>query len=69
MTLKSSALFILVPPIVIASFALQESSCNPDTVGGAGEQGLMQLTKDKCGGAPGGNCKEPVSFLSSMGRT
>ena len=69
MTLKSSALFILVPPIVIASFALQESSCNPDTVGGAGEQGLMQLTKDKCGGAPGGNCKEPVSFPSSMGRT
>ncbi|KAI0374055.1 hypothetical protein BV20DRAFT_936365 [Pilatotrama ljubarskyi] len=48
-----------IPPILIASIAMQESSCNPDTVGGAGEQGLMQITKDKCGGAPGGNCKEP----------
>lgn len=40
---------------------MQESSCNPGTVGGAGEQGLMQITKDKCGGAPGGNCKDVVS--------
>ncbi|KAF9454021.1 glycoside hydrolase family 23 protein [Macrolepiota fuliginosa MF-IS2] len=48
-----------VPPIFLASFAMQESSCNPNTVGGAGEQGLMQITKDKCGGAPGGDCKEP----------
>jgi membrane-bound lytic murein transglycosylase MltF len=47
--------------IMLASFAMQESSCNPATVGGAGEQGLMQLTVDKCGGAPGGNCKDPVS--------
>ncbi|KAJ7079117.1 lysozyme-like protein [Mycena belliarum] len=45
--------------IMLASFAMQESSCNPSTVGGAGEQGLMQLTKDKCGGAPGGNCRDP----------
>jgi len=45
-----------VPPIILASFAMQESSCNPNAVGGAGEQGLMQLTKDKCGNAPGGNC-------------
>jgi len=48
-----------IPPIMLASFAMQESSCRPNTVGGAGEQGLMQLTKDKCGGAPGGNCKDP----------
>jgi len=48
-----------IPPIMLASFAMQESSCNPNAVGGAGEQGLMQITKDKCGGAPGGNCKEP----------
>ncbi|KAH9858742.1 lysozyme-like domain-containing protein [Lenzites betulinus] len=48
-----------IPPILIASIAMQESSCNPSTVGGAGEQGLMQITKDKCGGAPGGNCKDP----------
>lgn len=39
---------------------MQESSCNPDTVGGAGEQGLMQITVDKCGGAPGSNCRDPV---------
>lgn len=48
-----------VPPILIASISMQESSCNAETVGGAGEQGLMQLTKDKCGKAPGGNCKDP----------
>jgi len=48
-----------IPAIMIASFAMQESSCNPNTVGGAGEQGLMQLTHEKCGGAPGGNCRDP----------
>ncbi|PSR98913.1 hypothetical protein PHLCEN_2v4233 [Hermanssonia centrifuga] len=48
-----------VPPIFIASIAMQESSCDPNKTGGAGEQGLMQITKDKCGAAPGGNCKEP----------
>lgn len=45
-------------PIMLASFAMQESGCNPNTVGGGGEQGMMQLTQDKCGGAPGGNCKD-----------
>ena len=24
----------------------------------AGEQGLMQISKDKCGGAPNGNCQD-----------
>jgi len=47
------------PGILLASFAMQESSCNPSAVGGNGEQGLMQLTKDKCGDAPGGNCQDP----------
>jgi hypothetical protein len=47
---------------MLASFAMQESSCNPNTVGGAGEQGLMQITPDKCKGAPNGNCKDIVSF-------
>ncbi|KAJ6594139.1 lysozyme-like domain-containing protein [Mycena capillaripes] len=46
-------------PIMLAAFAMQESSCNSETVGGGGEQGLMQLTQDKCGGAPGGNCRTP----------
>lgn len=50
---------LIVPPILLASFALQESSCNPNTIGGAGEQGLMQITKEKCAGAPGGNCLDP----------
>jgi len=48
-----------IPPIFLASFAMQESSCQPGTVGGAGEQGLMQITKDKCGGAPRGDCRDP----------
>lgn len=47
-----------IPAIVLASFAMQESGCNPATVGGAGETGLMQLTSDKCGNAPGGNCAD-----------
>ncbi|KZP34735.1 glycoside hydrolase family 23 protein [Athelia psychrophila] len=46
-----------VPPILLASFALQESSCNPNTIGGAGEQGIMQITKEKCAGAT--NCLDP----------
>jgi Transglycosylase SLT domain len=54
---------LLVPPIILASFAMQESTCNPSAVGGAGEQGLMQITPDKCKGAPNGNCKDIVSFL------
>ncbi|KAJ7910585.1 lysozyme-like domain-containing protein, partial [Mycena leptocephala] len=46
-------------PIMLAAFAMQESTCNPATVGGGGEQGLMQLTEDKCGAAPGGDCRDP----------
>ena len=51
-----------IPAIMLASFAMQESSCKPNTVGGAGEQGLMQITRDKCVGAPNGNCQDPVGF-------
>lgn len=47
-----------IPSILLASFAMQESGCNPSAVGGAGEQGLMQITKDKCGNAPSGNCQD-----------
>ncbi|KAF7376313.1 Lysozyme-like protein [Mycena sanguinolenta] len=47
-------------PIMLAATAMQESSCDASTVGGGGEQGLMQITQDKCGGAPGGNCKDPA---------
>ena len=55
-----------VPPILLASIALQESSCIPSTVGGNGEQGLMQLTVDKCGGAPGGNCQDIVRITCPL---
>ncbi|KAF8348344.1 glycoside hydrolase family 23 protein [Amanita rubescens] len=47
------------PSILLASFAMQESSCIPDAVGGGGEQGLMQISKDKCSDAPNGDCKNP----------
>jgi hypothetical protein len=48
-----------IPAIMLASFAMQESTCNPNAVGGGGEQGLMQLSQDKCGDAPNGNCQDP----------
>ncbi|KZV73297.1 glycoside hydrolase family 23 protein [Peniophora sp. CONT] len=47
-----------VPPILLASFAMQESSCNPKTVGGGGEQGIMQISKDKCEGRSPSACQE-----------
>ena len=55
-----------IPPIILASFAMQESSCNPATVGGGGEQGLMQITREKCGGLSDQACRDPVCifFLS-----
>lgn len=48
-----------IPPILLASIAMQESTCNPGAVGEGGEQGLMQISKDKCVNAPGGNCQDP----------
>jgi hypothetical protein len=47
------------PSIILAAFAMQESGCQPNAVGGNGEQGLMQITQEKCGGAPNGDCREP----------
>ena len=52
-----------IPPIILASFAMQESSCKADAVGGGGEQGLMQISGDKCVGAPSGGCRDPVRHL------
>jgi len=57
-----------IQPILLASFALQESSCRPETVGQGGEQGLMQITRDKCGGAPGGNCRDPDFNIRTAAR-
>ncbi|KAK4055666.1 hypothetical protein OIV83_000212 [Microbotryomycetes sp. JL201] len=45
-----------LPPIILASIAMQESTCRPDIRGGAGEYGMFQITEDKCGGAPNGDC-------------
>jgi len=36
---------------------MQESGCDASLQGANGEQGMMQLTPDKCAGAPGGDCK------------
>ena len=49
----------------MAGIAMQESTCNPsasDPQGGS--YGLMQITPDKCGGAPNGNCEDPVRASS-----
>jgi len=45
-----------VPPILLASFAMQESTCNPWATGGNKEAGLMQIAQPNCWGAPGGDC-------------
>ncbi|KAI0093248.1 hypothetical protein BDY19DRAFT_903019 [Irpex rosettiformis] len=62
-----------LPPILIAAIAMQESSCQRDQVGGAGEQGLMQITKDKCEGRSPDACRDPsfnigkgASYLRSL---
>lgn len=55
-----------IPATVLMSFAMQESTCNPNATGGNGEQGLMQITPDKCGGAPNGNCKD-IAFNVNTG--
>ncbi|KAI0321170.1 hypothetical protein OF83DRAFT_1168683 [Amylostereum chailletii] len=47
-----------VPAIMLASFAMQESSCNPSTVGGGGEQGLMQISREKCNGRSDADCRD-----------
>ncbi|GAA6039108.1 hypothetical protein JCM8097_005329 [Rhodosporidiobolus ruineniae] len=49
-----------LPPILLSALAMQESSCNPSTIGDSGGAfGLMQITEDKCGSAPNGDCSDP----------
>ncbi|GFZ51606.1 hypothetical protein JCM24511_09373, partial [Saitozyma sp. JCM 24511] len=45
-----------VPPIMLASFALQESSCNAGATGGNGEAGLMQIAPSNCNPPSGTSC-------------
>ncbi|EJD52389.1 lysozyme-like protein [Auricularia subglabra TFB-10046 SS5] len=46
-------------PILLASFAMQESGCKPETQGMGGEQGMMQITREKCKGRSDAACREP----------
>ncbi|BGP31348.1 hypothetical protein JCM10296v2_003112 [Rhodotorula toruloides] len=49
-----------LPPILLAAFAMQESSCDPKVMGdNGGAYGLMQITEDKCGDAPDDGCADP----------
>ncbi|KAM0792295.1 hypothetical protein ACM66B_004984 [Microbotryomycetes sp. NB124-2] len=49
-----------LPPVFLASIAMTESSCRGDAVApGGASWGLMQITTDKCGDAPGGDCNNP----------
>lgn len=55
-----------IPPILLASFAMQESTCNKDVRGGGGEVGLMQITPDKCtAGIP---CDDPDYNIGTAAR-
>lgn len=44
-----------IPPMFLAAFAMQESTCNAYISKG----GLMQITSDKWYGAPNGNPQDP----------
>lgn len=47
---------------------MQESTCNAGATGSRGEQGILQITQDKCGGAPGGNCHDPEFNIKTGGQ-
>jgi len=55
-----------IPPILLASFAMQESTCNKDVRGGGGEVGLMQITPDKC--TAGTDCADPWYNIGTAAR-
>ncbi|CAD6586111.1 MAG: hypothetical protein CYPHOPRED_003424 [Cyphobasidiales sp. Tagirdzhanova-0007] len=49
-----------LPPILLASIAMQESSCQPSASGDDnGAFGLMQLIVENCKGRSGSDCAEP----------
>lgn len=47
-----------IPVLMLASFAMQESTCNPNASSG-GTVGLFQLASANC--PEGGDCMDPVS--------
>lgn len=57
-----------IPAVLLMSFALQESTCNAGLTGANGEIGISQITPDKCGGAPGGNCHDVYFNLSTAAK-
>lgn len=57
-----------IPVAILMSIAMQESTCNPKVTGSRGEIGMMQLTKDKCSSAPGGNCYDTQWNIEQGGK-
>jgi hypothetical protein len=58
-----------IPAILLASIAMQESTCNPGVIGANGEQGLMQITPDKCpGGYASEGCRDPYYNIGAGAR-
>lgn len=57
-----------IPAVLLMSFALQESTCNAGLTGDNGEIGISQITPDKCGGAPGGNCHDVYFNLDTAAK-
>ncbi|CAO1632220.1 unnamed protein product [Parajaminaea phylloscopi] len=55
-----------IPAVLIMSFALQESTCQPSLNGNNGEVGMMQITSDKCEGRGREACKD-VGFNVGRG--
>jgi hypothetical protein len=55
---ESAARDTNLPSSLLASIAMQESSCRADVTGRAGEIGLMQVTGEKCP-SDGSNCYDP----------
>lgn len=55
-----------IPSVLLMSFALQESTCQPHLDGNNGEVGIMQITSDKCEGHSREACKE-VSYNVDRG--
>lgn len=50
-----------LPSSLLAAIAMQESSCQPGAIGGAGELGLMQVTGEKC--PQDGDCLDPQTNI------
>lgn len=59
-TFQNESSAIGVPPIFLATFAMQESGCNPGATGSGGTAGLLQLSPDKCANV---DCYDPATNI------